>query len=78
MTDQPDEPIETDFPRGIGAPARRALIAAGYMRLDQLTAVPASELLKLHGVGPKAIGVLREVLTARGLSFSDEPGSFAP
>jgi len=37
-----------------------------------LTQVRAAELLKLHGVGPKAIRILRETLAAKGLAFADE------
>lgn len=51
-----------DLPEGIGRPAQRALAAAGYDRLDQLTRVSEAELLKLHGVGPKALGLLRSAL----------------
>jgi hypothetical protein len=57
------------LPRGIGRPATRALLAAGYSDLAQLDGVPAAELLRLHGVGPKAVPVLREALVARGLSL---------
>jgi uncharacterized protein YdhG (YjbR/CyaY superfamily) len=57
-----------DFPR-LSAPARRALAAAGYTRLDQLTEVSESELAKLHGLGPTAIAALRGALHDRGLSF---------
>jgi hypothetical protein len=42
------------LPRNIGAPAPRALTAAGYTELRQLADVPVAELKKLHGVGPKA------------------------
>jgi hypothetical protein len=58
-----------DLPRGIGRPATRALHAAGYERLDQLAGVPAADLLALHGVGARAIRVLRESLTERGLDL---------
>ncbi|MGD6832843.1 DNA-binding protein [Sutcliffiella halmapala] len=61
--------IETGFPKGIGKPATRALVAAGYTELEDLTAIQEKELLKLHGVGPKAIGILRVALEERGLSF---------
>ncbi len=44
---------------------------AGYTRLDQLTKVSEAELLKLHGMGPKALGVLRDALAATGRSFAD-------
>ncbi|MEU2244431.1 DNA-binding protein [Streptomyces sp. NPDC018338] len=59
----------TDLPRGIGAPATRALVAAGYTRLSQLVGVPVAELAALHGVGPKALRVLGEALAERGESL---------
>ena len=58
----------TDLPF-IGAPARSALHLAGYTSLEQLPAVTEKELLALHGVGPKAIRLLREALAAKGLDF---------
>jgi hypothetical protein len=61
---------EHDFPAGVSNPALRALHAAGYTRLDQLTTVSERELLALHGMGPKAIGILREALQAQGKSFA--------
>lgn len=59
-----------DLPTGMGAPAARALSAAGITRLKQLTSISEAELLKLHGVGPKAIRILRAALAERGLSFA--------
>ncbi|WP_329125794.1 DNA-binding protein [Streptomyces sp. NBC_01465] len=59
------------FPK-IGAPAERALANAGYTGLAQLAGVSEKELKKLHGMGPKALGILREALAAEGLSFADE------
>lgn len=66
-----EQPTESDLPRGIGRPATRALAAAGYSRLEQFTAVDEAEVLKLHGMGPKALGIIREALAARGQSFAD-------
>lgn len=66
---QADE-VQHDFPR-TSQPALRALLAAGYTRLDQLTAVTEADLLKLHGMGPKAIRILREALAAQGKSFAE-------
>lgn len=63
----------TEYPERLGRPARRALAHHGYTHYDQLPAVTAAELLRLHGVGPKAIRILREELGARGLSFADGP-----
>ena len=57
------------LPRAIGRPATGALLAAGYTDLAQLDGVPAADLLRLHGVGPKAIAVLRDALAARGLAL---------
>ncbi len=58
----------SNFPK-IGSPATRALEAAGYTNLKQLTKVAEAELAQLHGMGPKALGILREALQAEGLSF---------
>src|SRR5690349_4280731 len=63
---------ESDFPN-IGRPATGALTLEGYTRLEQLTKVSEKELLKIHGVGPKAIRILREALEAKGLSFAEPP-----
>ena len=64
--------MESDFPTGLGKPAERAFAAVGYSWLEQLTSVRASELAALHGVGPKAIRVLRAALAAKGMSFAGE------
>ena len=63
-----DNQDKNDFPK-IGAPATRALEAAGYTRLEQLTKISEAELGQLHGMGPKALGILRETLKQKGLSF---------
>jgi hypothetical protein len=63
------KPSDTDLPRAIGAPATRALTAAGYTQLGQLANVPAAELKKLHGVGPKALKVLQAALERQGMSL---------
>ncbi|WP_369140313.1 DNA-binding protein [Modestobacter versicolor] len=59
---------DDDLP-AIGAPARRALHGAGVTRLDQLPAHTEAEVAAWHGVGPRAVGVLRAALAERGLSF---------
>ncbi len=61
---------ESDLPIGLSAPARRALVGAGYVRLEQLTRLSEAELKQLHGVGPNAINLLRRALEAKGLSFA--------
>ena len=53
----------------IGRPAAAALELAGISTLEQVAEHTDKELLALHGVGPKAIRILAEALTAAGLSF---------
>jgi hypothetical protein len=63
---------EHDFPARLGRPATRALLAAGYTLLEQLTKVSAKEILALHGMGPKGIRILREELAAQGKAFEGD------
>jgi hypothetical protein len=72
MKPKSDNQPEGDIPR-ISKPANQALIEAGYLRLEQLTQVTEADLLRLHGMGPKGIRMLREVLNAKGLSFASPP-----
>jgi hypothetical protein len=53
MAPRSGDETKHDFPAGMGKPATRALVAAGYTNLEQLSRVTESELLKLHGMGPK-------------------------
>ena len=53
----------------IGAPATRALQGAGYTTLRQLAGIPRSELAKLHGMGPKALGMLQAALEQHNLGL---------
>jgi hypothetical protein len=64
--------IEHNLPQGIGKPATKALIAAGFTQLAQFTTVTEKEILQLHGVGPKAVGIIVDALSENGLSFSKE------
>lgn len=59
-----------NLPPGIGSPAHRALVAAGITRLEQFTTISEEELLKLHGVGPKAVRIINESLRENGLAFA--------
>lgn len=77
MTEEKIDPTNYGFPSKLSQPAVRALLAAGYMRLEQLTEVTAAETLKLHGMGPSGIRLLRQELAARGLAFADEPAPTA-
>jgi hypothetical protein len=44
----------------LGAPARRALAGAGLTTWDAVDAASDTDLLALHGFGPKALRMLRE------------------
>ena len=65
--DRPAPPAGTRLPK-IGAPATRALTAAGLTTLEAVAAVPEQELAALHGVGPIALAKLRESLAEAGLT----------
>jgi predicted flap endonuclease-1-like 5' DNA nuclease len=58
----------TDLP-AVGRPATTALGHAGITTLDHVAEHTEAELLALHGVGPKAVRILREALAASGLTF---------
>jgi uncharacterized protein DUF4287 len=62
----------SDLPEKLGAPAERALAGAGIKNLKQLTKFSEAEIKQLHGVGPNAIGKLRQALAENGLSFKDK------
>jgi DNA-directed RNA polymerase alpha subunit len=62
---------ESDLPTELAKPARRALTGAGYLRLEQFTRLSEDDVLRLHGMGPKALDQIRRALAARGLSFAD-------
>jgi len=64
---------KSDLPVGLAAPARRALAGAGISQLAQVARLSEAQLRELHGIGPKAIRLLREALREQGLSFADEP-----
>jgi hypothetical protein len=55
------------YPRGAGKVAARELNNAGYPSVESLSGVSKSALLKIHGVGPKAIRVIEETLAERNL-----------
>lgn len=60
-----------DLPDGLSKPAQRALAGAGYTHLEQLTGTSEKKLKGLHGMGPKAIGLLRQALAEHDLAFAD-------
>ncbi len=65
----PTPASEDSLPK-IGKPATRALATLGITCLSQVTRLSKAELAALHGVGPKAIGILEAALAARGQAFA--------
>lgn len=59
----------SEYTPRIGKVATRELALNGYTTYEQLTDVTPQELLAIHGVGPKAVRILEEELTALGLRF---------
>jgi hypothetical protein len=66
---------KSDLPAKLGAPAERALAGAGIKKLKQLTKFTEAEIKQLHGVGPNAVGKLRQALAEKGLSFAEKEKS---
>ncbi|RSM57481.1 DNA-binding protein [Amycolatopsis sp. WAC 01376] len=60
---------QSELPPGIGKPATRAFTGAGYTRLEDFTRATEAELACLHGVGPKALRIIREALETRGQTY---------
>ncbi|MGP4114417.1 hypothetical protein ACTWP5_26340 [Streptomyces sp. 4N509B] len=59
----------SDLPASIGKAATRALAIAGLVTLDQVATRSRADLLALHGVGPKAVGILADTLAEKGMSL---------
>jgi predicted flap endonuclease-1-like 5' DNA nuclease len=63
------------LPAKLAKPAQRALASAGITQLNQLTTISEAELTKLHGMGPKAIALLRDALAEKGKAFANQTES---
>lgn len=58
----------SDLPK-IGSPATNALANMGITKLKEVTTMTEKELLSMHGVGPKAVRILKEELKKNGLEL---------
>lgn len=61
--------VQSDFPK-TSAPALRALNNAKIYKLAQLQKWTEKDLLALHGMGPKALGILKLALRKRAMKFA--------
>ncbi|OXL84168.1 hypothetical protein BCV73_14485 [Paenibacillus sp. SSG-1] len=53
----------------LASPARNALQHHGITSLEELSKYTEKEILKIHGMGPKSLPILRSALEENGLSF---------
>jgi hypothetical protein len=58
------------WPKGVSRPAQRALANGGFSSLDQLAAAHEADVAALHGMGPKALDILKAAMAAKSLSFA--------
>jgi len=68
-TTEATHPNKAAFPPGVGGPALRTLSSAGIQSMADLARWSEADLARLHGMGPKALGALRDALEASGRSF---------
>lgn len=60
-----------DLPAGLSKPAQRALANAGLSSLEHVSKLSEREFAELHGIGPKAVDLIRRSFAAKGLSFKE-------
>lgn len=71
MATTPDVRPVGNLPDAIGKTAARELSLNGITTLAQVANHSKQELLAIHGVGPKAIAILGEALSAKGLAYRE-------
>lgn len=69
----PSIPDKSHLPACIGRPALRALTAAGVTSLPELSRLREADLLQMHGVGPRALSLLKVALAQEGLGLRPDP-----
>ena len=69
MPGTPDLRPVGDLPDAIGKTAARELALNGITSLEQVAERSRTELLRIHGVGPKAIAILGDALAERGMDY---------
>ncbi|BCW05581.1 hypothetical protein [Arthrobacter sp. NtRootA1] len=69
MSSKSNWPGHTPLPKGLAAPAKRALAHEGIETLEQLAEYGEQKASKLHGMGPVAIAQLEEAMEESGITF---------
>ncbi len=72
MADTPDIRPVGDLPDAIGKTAARELSLHGIDSLLKVSKHSKKQLLAIHGVGPKAIRLLGDALSACGLEYQSD------
>ncbi|PYF06815.1 RNA polymerase alpha subunit C-terminal domain-containing protein [Ureibacillus chungkukjangi] len=62
---------EFGFLSKLSSPARNALLHDGIETLQELSKYSEKEILKIHGIGPASLPILRSSLKELGLSFKE-------
>lgn len=63
------EKAQSDFPQALSAPALRGLGDANIRSLKDLGQHTEDSVASLHGLGPKAMEVLKSAMKSAGLKF---------
>ncbi len=67
MPQQTHPRSESPWPNGLSQPAIRALMSAGYTRLEDVAGSSEATLAALHGMGPKGIRIIKQALADASL-----------
>lgn len=60
---------ESGFLSKLSSPARNTLVHEGINTLQELSKFTEKDILKLHGIGPASLPIMRASLEEEGLSF---------
>ena len=74
MSDKPiaTHPNAAAFPAGLSGPALRALAQARVRSMSDVMKWTEADLVKLHGMGPKAIRTLKAALAEQGHDLRED------
>ncbi|WP_396334496.1 RNA polymerase alpha subunit C-terminal domain-containing protein [Alkalihalobacillus sp. MEB130] len=56
----------------LSSPARNALVHEGIDTLQELSKYTEKEILKIHGIGPASLPIMRTLLEEEGLVFKNK------
>ncbi|WP_199173176.1 RNA polymerase alpha subunit C-terminal domain-containing protein [Sporosarcina sp. P2] len=62
---------KSGFLSKLSSPARNALVHNGIDTLQKLSKYTEKEILKIHGIGPASLPIMRTFLEEEGLSFKE-------